>query len=153
VATRFVATRAISTVAWDPGAPVRSAPRILKNHPESWRVGALAASPRAALVVLRPLGSPLRESWLVAPRSCASTSEAALHALVEGVQYIRNRGAKHVTFVVFDATLAGYCWGGWQPRSLRMHRALETLLEAAGALELHFENRSRKAHRIKETGT
>ena len=143
---RFVVTRAKSSVTRERGAPGRSAPRILEKDADTWRVGAFAVSSRAAVAVVRPLASTGREAWLVAAGACASSTEAALYAIAQGIEHARHRGARRITLVIFDTTLAGYCWHGWRPRSLRMHQALTALLAAAGSIDLEFENRTRRAH-------
>ena len=143
---RFAVARAKSSATRERGAPGRSAPRILENRANSWRIGAFAVSPSAAVVVVRELASTVREAWLVAPGSCASSAEAALYAIAEGIEHARHRCARRITLVIFDTTLAGYCWRGWRPRSLRMHQALTALLVAAGSIDLKFEDRTRRAH-------
>ena len=143
---RFAVTRAISSVRRERGAPDRSAPRVLKKGADTWRVGAFAVSAGAAVVVAREVASAVREAWLVVPGACASSAEATLYAIAEGIEHARHRGARRITLVIFDATLAGYCWRGWRPRSLRMHQALTALLVVAGSIDLEFEDRTRRAH-------
>lgn len=120
-----------------PGAPARSAPAVVEKG--LWRIGAVARGSRGATLVARQVGCELHERWEIDLPASESRPEAVLLALTDGMARLCERSANAVTVVVTDRTIVGYVWRGWQPRSLRMHRALAQLVGAAEGLALTFE--------------
>ena len=145
--TRLAAPMASSSGANDPGAPAKSAPEVVENGNQAWRLGAVADGPRRARVVARQLGDPEHQVWPFTADGSTSTTEVVLLALTDGVDRLRQIGATSVTIVVNDPTLHGYVWRRWTVHSLRVHSALTAFDKATLGIVVNLEP-ARKFRRL-----
>lgn len=135
--TRFATSTSSSAEVHSTGAPARSAPCAVEKGSSTWRL-AVRAQGRSRVILAAQRQGARPERWEFELPDSASSAEAGVLGLAEGLRRLGVSGASRVTVVVTDRTLAGYLWRGWRPRSLRMRHALAQLLERAEGLEIDF---------------